>query len=289
MSLFFFEFADEFFYCVLALVALLSLIDWLLGEEVRARIRERIGITWLHLGEARYGQLFVEDMRYVRSKAIMFFGTPAFSVRRLFRVFTFVLSVAICLIVILFFLLPIELAYSPFCLLDSCPSRVIVVGFDDAYPKVLSSVPTWTVSLFLSISFTIFCLKKFYSAKKPLTKLFFFLLDVLVAIALIYSQFAFYVVVHTAFLELGSLRPEDVFARNLSKFSFVLILSPTACYVLLISLRAMLKLSRPVLFPTLMLILLRFHQSKKGVLTNLAIFFGVVSKLGQQAIKVFAM
>ncbi|WP_171231026.1 hypothetical protein [Ruegeria sp. HKCCA6707] len=292
MATFFEGFADEFFFAVASIVSILVFLDWLLGEEKRAAIREWVGSAWLHLGEARYGEIFLEDIQYVRSLALLVFGTPAFSMNRLLRVTAFILIVLICLLAFFFFWLPRELSYSEVCwdqiLSNSaapCPPVKVDVNFTDILRPVLLSIPTWIISLFFSVSFTIFCMKRLYSPGSSLKKMFFFLLDILLSMALVLSQWIFYLINHTYFIDFGDANPDKAVRELLGYVSLVLICLPTATYLAYLIIRFILKLGKPLVFPPVMLILLRFHQSKKGVLTNLAIFLGGFAKLGQQFAK----
>lgn len=296
MTLFFENFADEFFFAVASIVSILVFLDWLLGEEKRISIREWVGSAWLHLGEARYREMLIEDIRLTRSRVISIFGTPAFSVMRLIRVIIFTVLASASLIAFFYFWLPRELPYSEICwdqvfsnTASECPPTLVEVKFADVIRPITDSIPTWAASLFFSISFTIFCMKKLYSSGGLVRKFFFFALDVFISLSLVLSQWIFYITAHTPFMDFGSANADKAVREMLGSISFILICLPTLTYITYLSLRTLLKISRPIVFPPVMLLLLRFHQSRKGVLTNLAVFIGAAAKLGQQFAKTFLM
>lgn len=69
--------------------------------------------------------------------------------------------------------------------------------------------------------------------------------------------------------------------------ALVVSLLPTALNIIILLCALLAKILGFILAPVVMLILLRFHESRSGVLTNLAIFLGMALKLSQQAIKIY--
>lgn len=91
-------FFDQFFFWVLISATALTAIDWWIGPEGRARMRDRVGEWWLHVTETSFLGLIAEDAQRVRSWLLRLFGRW-FSLRAV--LLCAVISVTVSILIVL--------------------------------------------------------------------------------------------------------------------------------------------------------------------------------------------
>lgn len=68
------DFFDQFFFWIFITASMLTAIDWWIGPDGRARMRDKAGDWWLHVTETSFTALIAEDAQRVRSWLIKVFG-----------------------------------------------------------------------------------------------------------------------------------------------------------------------------------------------------------------------
>ena len=74
-------FFDHFFYWIFATASVLTAVDWWIGPDGRAAMRERAGLWWLHITETSFAGLAAEDARRVEQWLRRIFGKRWFGLR----------------------------------------------------------------------------------------------------------------------------------------------------------------------------------------------------------------
>lgn len=269
---------DDFLFWNAALVAILVLADWLLGEEKRAAIREKMGYWWIYVQDLSYAGLTAEDARRVHTFLQRIFGAKWYKPR--FTRLVFVISIVLTWIVVL-------------------PAMVthLVAGNDVELGVSIIIFLVWSVTNaflnWLSLAITFVLLRHMSKTIKLSRLALFILLDAVIAISLAYASYRLVVKIvipsnadHffqiVLLLVMASVEKVPLFVAASAVGAFPTLMHLGLAIVFLGS-----KLLRPVLQPPVSLVLLRFHESKKGVLTILAVFLGSSAKLVQEATKYF--
>ena len=95
-------FIDWFFLTVAVIVAVLTAVDWLVGENGRKKLRERVGDFWTTLQYHSLDELYVSALQKLRLKLIRFYGEKVLSARFILVAFAAnVLWVAVSIVAVL--------------------------------------------------------------------------------------------------------------------------------------------------------------------------------------------
>jgi hypothetical protein len=282
---------DEFLFYDLVAVSLLLLVDWFLGETRRQNMRERAGEWWLHVQEYSYQGLAKEDAAYVRAKLVKIFGENWLSPRFVFGSF-FVSSILSGIVLSLI---------------------LLETGYQDMnWQQYLAFIASFTLPNaildWMSLSLTIYLLGLMARSAHFFNIVLIAIVDVIVAIALgvgVVFMFFFLVSVfecenldciaksavdtlsYTEEIFIAVLEPHYLRTVSFSQGSILLGAIFTSTLPSLIHLFIALiflgsKLIRPIGKPVVSAVLFAFHDSKKGVLSVIAVGLGAAAKLIQQ-------
>jgi hypothetical protein len=272
---------DKFLFWDTLIVTLLVFADWLLGEKKRAAMREKVGEWWLHLEEVSFSGLVAEDADLVRRALQRFFG-KTYGFRCI--ILTFFLSFSFITISYMWFLL----------YLSDLTFVVIISDFvaivKDLAPHMFIVIKHWGLPNaffdWLSLALTMFFLKLMARNAKPLFLCVLILFDIIGAI--VFATIPFYIGV--AFLPQPGGRAGLMFLTQLAIVGSIVAITsaiPSILHLMLSLVFLLSKLFRPLIQKPISLILIRFHESRQGVLTQLAAGFGAVAKLIQMGAKYF--
>ena len=75
---YFANFADEVFFLLLVVVLIMSLVDWLIGEQGRQTIRDRVGLFGIWLENQSYWELMNGVMQGLYARLHLLFSGPFF-------------------------------------------------------------------------------------------------------------------------------------------------------------------------------------------------------------------
>lgn len=262
-------------------MTLLVFADWLLGEKKRAAMREKVGEWWLHLEEVSFSGLVAEDADLVRRALQRFFG-KTYGFRCI--ILTFFLSFSFITISYMWFLL----------YLSDLTFVVIISDFvailKELAPHMFIVIKHWGLPNaffdWLSLALTMFFLKLMARNAKPLFLCVLILFDIIGAI--VFAIIPFYI--GAAFLPQTGGRAGLIFLTQLVIVGSVVAITsaiPSILHLMLSLVFLLSKLFRPLIQKPISLILIRFHESRQGVLTQLAAGFGAVAKLIQMGAKYF--
>lgn len=295
-----FDWIDTFLFWDFVLVTFLLFVDWYIGTERRARMRDMVGDWWLYLGQITYSDLVIEDAKYVRAQLVRWFSNGWFTRSRIIR--SFIASILITLFG-MYFLSLIE--YGNLYTKDNLDAKIGLIYLFIIYLFIPMFIPN---ALFdwVSISVTISLLDIMSKLKGNnyliIIYVVFISADFILAVFLsIPALIGFLFIWAVVFDGLGYPITLAMFIDapvGVYRFYFamlfltgvpivILITStlPTLLHIFYMVLLVMCKTGRSVLRGPVSTILLRFHESKRGVLTLLAITVGTVAKLIQEAAK----
>lgn len=302
------QFFDHFFFWVLIAATALTAIDWWIGPDGRARMRDKMGEWWLHVTEASFTELIAEDARRVRSWLLAIFGR-----------WTGIRSLLLCALISI---LTSILLTASFAVFYDAP---IVNGGDYYWLKytiawqflrialiplvVANAIFDW-VSLGVTLKFLEWMARSVSVPKLTSIVIADIVLAVCFAIAV-----AWVVSVYVGFFDpeqryssAFTIKEIREFFINFNEFlaydkrdpifrhiwvgsiflPFTILFTsalPTILHLFVAAIFLGSKIFRPVLQPAIGRVLYLFHVSKKGVLTQIAVGGGVVIKVGQEAIK----
>lgn len=285
---YFSDFADEFFFSVAAVVTLFSFVDWLLGENRRRAMRQQFGNFAERLESIRYKELFVEDIQLIKAGGDKLFGPSFFSIRRFVSVFVAVLSIVFFALFVRAFYYPITVERSVFKLTEG-PAEVLVhtVHLSDLAHRHLEFFIVNFVIFMATLSITLLMLKLATRASSVIASVLFLVLDcVMIAVQVLPLLYVWIVIFVVTNIFASS--KASVVGSTVMDDSLVFIFVPSVAYILVLLVRMFSKAARKVVIPIVTLFLVRFEESKKGVLTNIAVGLGVSVKLAQQFVKSFA-
>lgn len=256
------------FFWTLVICVILTAIDWWIGPEGRATMREKMGGWWLHVSEISYAGLVAEDAEKVLQVFYRIFGEHTFHSRFIWRV-TLTSVIVTALLIVIF--IPI--------------TRLFQYNMIYTYTFILY-FPFNACFDVVSLSFTMYLLKKIIANVRSfyIIKLigYDFLIGIGTAIA---TMFAGSFVLETLIefgvadaLEHPRARVVVPMESSLRVGTAVLITSllPTLVHFSVGVVFLLSKLFRPVLQPIIGRVLYLFYRSKRGVLTQIAIGVGIV-------------
>lgn len=285
------QWLDKFLFYDSLFVSLLLFVDWLIGETKREEIRDKAGEWWLHVQEYSYKGLAQEDAAYVKNVLSKIFGSNWLSFRFIFGcvAVSFTLSLIIILLIIT------NLGNQP--------------SWKDVYSLFISFVMPNAIFDWLSLSLTYYLLGLMEKSNSFYTIIAIIIIDLVTAIILgIAVAFSFLIIS-------GQMNIEDCFSIDKleSIISFILYsfeslfcetskrdiligfsyvygaiftgILPSLFHLIVATIFLGSKLIRPVGKPIIGSVLYALHDSKKGVLSILAVGFGALAKLIQYGVK----
>ena len=282
---------DGFLFWDALIVTSLIFADWIIGKERREAMRERVGEWWLYLDNSSYSGLVADDARTVRQFLQKMFGrswlSPAFVQR------TFIYSTAVAFLVLTafqFYLLFLASSISSSAsddpvLLSEFAYAILVLVLLPVLMTMPAMITPNVISGWLSIGFTLFLLKKMERSTSLAVLLGILICDVVAACLV--------TVVSFVLLSYALNGPSWGFYLSLPGiFSFFSVVAmavtnslPTLIHASLGILFILSKLVSPLLKKPTEILLIRFYESKKGVLTQLAIGLGALAKIVQEIVK----
>lgn len=266
------SFFDSFFFAILVLVASLAFIDFLLGKKGRERIKERVGDWWLFLDDTTYAGLGAADAAKIHGWFRARLGPVAS-----FRFWVSAWAGMCVLLVIALFALSSLLDGS---FISGAPERLLAVFevlADRSLVLVLANVMLPVVSLVVTLG-----LLRLMSSSNSLLLLLLLTLGGAVAVLTVIVVTVTIVQSHKTWdvFDFGNVFDQLIWMSG----GFVALL-PLLLHILLASLFMASKLTVPILKPPINLILLRLHESEKGVLSLIGVALGTLAKLAQEGLK----
>jgi hypothetical protein len=306
------EFFDGFFFLVSIIVVLMVFIDWLIGKENRALLKNKIAEMWVKLDDSTYIGIVQKDANIVLICLEKILGKKWYSPR--FFIVPVVLSLILTYLVI-HSLFSVGLFTTIF--YDSTNGNPIPLTFSMTSERLylLYYIVPNAVSDWFSLALTIFFLKKIVATDSSQTIIKYIVLDILMVFVfaivvllfagLILDVYLVYVLPEQpnwAFkdqcpnfsiicsldlsLFLGSILFD--YRNNYQWLGGLIILTgafPTILHIFLSLLMLFSKLFSPLLKPIISTLLLRFNESEKGLLTQFSIALGAIVKLIQLGFK----
>ena len=282
---------DRFLFLDAVAVALLLCADFLLGAQKRKIIKEKIGEWWVRVDDMSFAGLIAEDARVVRRALLAMFGSKWWGLR--------------CMILSLVISAALTFGGTGLAV-DRAVTRL------EAFPGELQAhrnpllVLIGTIFLvpngffgWLSLGMTMQFLRWMERSVASMRLLLLVVADLVIVVAcamasLIAGLILAFVVDIAGNRAIG----QPFTAAVVGLISFVAILSrplfrialiasawPALVHLLIAAAFWASKLFRPVIQRPVGLVLLRFHESKKGTLSLLAAGLGVVAKLVQLGVK----
>lgn len=291
---FFADFFDSFFLVIAILVAVLGFSDFLIGRKNQQAIKEKLGNYWLYL-ETNSNSQIMNDLTHTAfrlfklkvGKSSRFLGTLILSAKIL-SVF-FLVRVAIFIIGS-----PHAVRIEKFCF-PECSA--IEYSVDVATFSKISVIifPVATASMFVALS--VFLFSMWLTSKVSniyLVLLALLLTAVICAGAGLTSYFLFFRLLeniseyyngwNSIFFFIADTKSEWVL-QTLAREILYLFVSPAVLTFCLFAILVFAKLTVRYIKPAVSLLVLRFHESHAGILTNFALAIGVIAKLAQQTLK----
>ena len=301
-------FFDVFLFNVAAIAAVLTAFDWLVGENGRKKLRERVGDFWTTLQYQSLDELYVSALQKFRLRLNRVYGEIILSAR--FILIAFVANV-----------------------LWVAMSSIAVLGWTALGQELVQIAPSIPVETYIGIALTMlvfslligwYPIANFFRVVQRFSSgasswlvlysllfvlwnafLFFIVADVILLFAWIVFQGVTFGPDNFEQLMQQLIREKEMGldpTKNKAMMDFTtkflfpfvastfFILLPISALPFFISLfmvliLACLKLLRPLLQPLISLLLERLYESKQGVLTQIAWILGAVSKALQEILK----
>lgn len=264
---------DSFFFGVLMLVALLTFTDFLLGKNGREKVKQLVGEWWVYLDDSTYAGLGADDAARLLHWVRKGLG-PIRSLR--FWISTFA---GACVLLVITIHVVSSLMFGEPIISGALEASVVVPNMlvDRGALLFLSNTLMPVISLVATLGFL-----RLMSSTKSL--IFLFLLILANAIAALTILVATVVLVQNhrtwdAF-DFGNVLDQLIWMSG-----GTLTLLPVLLYIVLATLFMISKLTMPILKKPVNLIVLRLHQSDKGVLSLAGVALGAMAKLTQEGLK----
>jgi hypothetical protein len=280
---------DTFLFWDAVAVAALVFADWAIGEKKRAVMREKIGEWWVRVDDISFAALISEDARGIRRFFHRVFGPRWFSVRCV------ILSCAISVLLTTGFALTAAIRFAIMVELPEANTLSIILS--------LAFVVQNAAFAWMSLGLTMALLRVMERTVRPLVLLGCVLLDSAAALGFAFlSLLSGIILAFAADLyfrySLGLLHEDPIlvmlimyvaiFGKPLFRAIVLSSVWPTLIHLAVAAVFWGSKLLRPLLKRPVGLILLRLHESQKGVLSLVAVAVGVAAKLVHLAAKSFA-
>ncbi|BBO85786.1 hypothetical protein DSCO28_63520 [Desulfosarcina ovata subsp. sediminis] len=260
-------FFDKFFYISLVFVASLTFIDFLLGEEKRNAMKDRLGCWWIYLSDISYAGLVANDAKKVRLFIDKVLGNGFFSFR--------------------FFISSMILSVGFLWLTDFIAVNVFLENVSTDYSSwdiesILLMISNGLLNYF-SFGITVHLLKKMESQTSIVILVVILLSDIIIASIIALIAYVLMSVI------LGDAESILEVVAHAIVLVIVMISSfiPTIIHALFTLLFLLSKLFRPLIQKPSELVLLRLSQSSKGILTLLAAAIATIAKLIEEGIQIF--
>jgi len=250
-------------------------------------MRQKFGEFAERLETIRYRELLVEDIQFIKNWGDKIFGPYFWSIRRVVSVFLAVLTIIALSLLLRATYYPITEERTVFALGEE-PREVLLhtIYVSDLLLSHAKFILFHFAIFFVTVSITLLMIKFAARAASLAKALLFLCLDV-VMIAVQVLPFLYVWVIALLGTQLFNSSKESVVLSIILNDALIFIFLPSIAYFLIFIVRMLTKATRKFLVPFVTLILVRFEESEKGVLTNLSIGLGVLVKLVQQALKVF--
>ena len=286
---------DDFLFWDALIVALLIFSDWILGRDRRERMKESVGDWWLYLDSSTYAGLVAEDAGRVRRFLERLFSHSWLSPTFLQRTFLYSTPITFLVLMVgqiaLLFVAssvgsaqPSETNQSPEPL-----SQIFYGILIFAVLPVIAAIPPMitpnVITAWLSIGFTLFLLKKMEQSTSFGVLLSILICDLAAVYLVTLLSFALlsYSLMGFSFGLYASL-PGLFWFLGVAAMAVTNALS-TLVHAGLSLLFILSKLVSPALKRPTEVLLIRFYESDKGVLTQLAIGLGGFAKIVHEIVK----
>ena len=300
---------DNFLFLDAVLVSVLCFIDWIVGETKRQKMREGLGMWWLHCKEMNLLRFHKKSLE-LSIKVLQWLHSDLGN-HKSFVIRCFIIS---SIPLIIFVGLTIAQC------ITTNPSIFLKIGFSH-YCEYIDNISILfifnAVGYIVSYKFTIYIIRKMVTKVEGLfSELKYAVFDV--AIAMTVCSISFFIPALNALpireiikkdsaflLQLILFFPfimtfgplilvfdEDLNANNTLISSFYIILLfyvstiPTLVHVILSALVLFSKITMLFMKPISEKIMYAFHDSSRGVLSTISIFLGIISKLIQMFYKI---
>lgn len=293
-------FFDRFLFSAAVIASVLTAFDWLVGEDGRKRLRERVGDFWTSLQYQSLDVLYITELQRLKAKLVIVYGDTVLSAR--FILVAFAVNVLWVLLSTIGILAWTELGKELVQISASVP--VVTYVFIVLTMLAISLALGW-----YPIADSFWVIRRLASGANVWRVIYlplFILLNSMLffAVALLIFLLAWLVFISSAFgndnfmqlmsqVQTSGVDPTknpammDFGTKYLFPFVSVFIIMvpisalPFFVSLLLVVILVCLKLSRPLVQPVLSLLLERLYESKQGVLTQIAWILVAVSKAVQ--------
>ncbi|MEO1703433.1 MAG: hypothetical protein AAFR71_15425 [Pseudomonadota bacterium] len=264
---YFANFADEVFFLLLVVVLILSLVDWLIGEQGRQIIRDRVGLFGIWLENHSYWVLMDGAMQSLYFRLNSFFSGHFFSFRPWFAISVPLLGSSILWMTIVFVIFPQSFTREYDAGSQSFMVDYVITPGDllDNYIRISGML---FVIYLLNFAVVRFALRKLQASDQYYWKAFYFLLSLSPIVISIYT----FILVVGGILLASIFISHPKFGHLLEINAFPLLISVNIfSVVILFSSFGLLfaKFTRFALVPFLTVVSMRFLESEKGVFTNI--------------------
>ncbi len=269
------KWVDAFLSLDVALVATLILADFLIGKKGRAAMREKVGDWGLKLQQVNFLGFESAHAGKIRSWLERFFGNRWFRLKFFLRTALLSIGITFCAVFLFNILLIDKRSFG-----RSDELFGFTLFLDVYLPNLLAD---W-----FSLAITIFVLKKMQESVHTIRLMLLMVVDLAAVIVL-----SFAALMGSLGLArfLGLQPPIHIIAgAALVIILWIITLTsvlPSLAHLFVALVFCLSKLLRPVLQKPVELVLLRFYESEKGLLTLLAVGLGALSKIIQASVKYF--
>ena len=265
---FFEEFTDHFFFMVSVFCALMVFLDWAIGPAGRSIMRKKVADWWEYLDNESFVELLSLPADIIHDFLTDMFDDRFFSLKRYYRSSLLALLISLFSYTIILFIIP-NSPLSEFITFSILSSLSVVFG-------------TW-----LSLSATIFCLEKMFYADDNLEVAFIIVIDIVIMNVISGISICALMIISLMSNSLSLLIEEAISSDYIIHVLVTMAVVPSLAHLAFTAVILISTALEPVIKPFLSWILCRFHESDKGILTQISIGCGVLAKLGQQALKVY--
>lgn len=279
-------------------VTLLVFADWLLGQEKRVAMRERVGEWWIRVQDVSFTGLMAEDAGKIHARMEIVFGSGILSARRLLVTSGLILALTVMLIPaiqIAAVLILINFIPPP----DTTSFLDIVRLFWDPRltidnPQIATTIVVNILTGFISLAATMFFLQLMargvslirllvFIGADLVSILFLFLLNVMISFTSLIDSVG--LLIYSSVYGGAAFFISILFLATVSLLAAIISILPSIFHLGVAASFMLSKIFRPLIQKPLELLLIRFHESPQGVLTQLAIGIGFGAKLLQAGAK----